>query len=288
MQTSSRQHTFWLLAALAAPVAHFSGCGWVTAGLTALAVLPLTWIPRRWEGFPRSLARIQLLWLGVVAGCLLSGSGAYWPSDHRMVVPLTILVLAAVTNAAAAPRIGAVLAFCIGLLALPAAVSGAAHLKPEWLKPAAASWSPGLAVALLLPALPAAGGKEACKRVLAGAVMTVLLAVVIQGVVAPEVAVTMDDAFYQTARTLGHLELVVAVGMTLGWYAMTILLLQSGKELAENGGLDRKTASVLPVGTAAGFLLFLQQPCGWILPVLSVLLWVLIPFLQVRNFFEKR
>ena len=127
-----KQHTLWLLAAMSAPLAHFSGSGWLMTALAASAVLPLTLLPKAWEGMTKPLLLLQLLWLGAVAGALLSGSPAYWPSDNDLAVPLTILVLAALTGAPAAPRIGALLALCMALLTIPAAVSGVAYsLQPR-------------------------------------------------------------------------------------------------------------------------------------------------------------
>ena len=92
-----KQHTLWLLAALAAPIAHYSGSGWLMSGLAALAVLPLTRIPKSWEGLTRGMAFAQILWLGLVAGLLLPGSAACWPSEQDKAVPLTLLTLAALT-----------------------------------------------------------------------------------------------------------------------------------------------------------------------------------------------
>lgn len=285
MHTTPKQHTFWLLAAIAAPVAHASGCGWLTAGLTALAVLPLSLLPKRWEGMPKPVALAQILWLGIVAGTLLRGSTAYWPSDNRFAVPLTILALAVFTNAAAAPRIGAVLALCMAMLAIPQAVSAAANLKAQWLRPALSPWSPGLAAALLLPALPGVGGKG--KGRTAAGVLTVALAAMVQGVISPQAAAVLPDPFYQTARTLGYLEPVAAVMMTLGWYAMTVWILQSAAQIAKISNLGRLTANILPVWTATGTVFILQQPFEWFLPILSVVFWVLIPFLQKLKNFEK-
>ena len=125
----SKQSQIWLLAALAAPIAHFSGCGWLTVLITAALVLPLAILEKDWS-FPRPVAFVQILWLGIVAGSLQPGAAACWPSDNSVAVPLTLLTLAALTGAAKAPRIGAVLAFAMGLLALPVALSGAAHLNP--------------------------------------------------------------------------------------------------------------------------------------------------------------
>lgn len=288
MHNTPKQHTLWLLAATAAPLAHFSGCGWFSAVLAALAVLPLTFLPKRWEGLGKPLSLLQILWLGSVAGMLLKNSAAYWPSDNDLVVPLTLLALAVCTKAASAPRIGAVLAFCIALLAVPVAVSGAAHIEPGWLSPAVTPWPAGLSLALLLPNLPAAGEGQKGRRFLGIGVLTVLLALLVQGVTATPVALAVPDPFYQTARTLGHLEPVVAAGISLGWYTMASFLLHSAERIAQEGGIGGRTAYVLATGTAAGFVMIPQQPNGWFWTLLSAFLWVLIPFLNRMKNSEKR
>ena len=288
MKSRQTQKNLWLLAAIAAPAAHFSGCGWLTAGLTALVIGALTFWSKGWGELSRPVGLIQILWLGIVAGSLLPASAVYWPSDNDLAVPLTILVLAAWTNSAAAPRIGAVLAFCMALLAIPQAASGAAHMKLDWLHPARSSWSSGLAVALLLPCLPAVAGERKGRAVFGSVVLATLLAVLVQGVISPAAAAALPDAFYQTARTLGYLEPIAAVWMTLGWYAMTALVLHSVREIARSSGLKQTTANVLAVGTAVGCILFEVQLYGWILPVLSAVLWVLVPILSKINFLQKR
>ena len=125
----TKQNTIWLLAALSAPLAHFSGSGWLTAALAALAVLPLTFLPKDWSRMGKPLATIQIAWLSAVVGTLLSGSSAYWPSDNHWAVPLTILTLAAWTGTASAHRIGAVVGFCMALLAIPVLVFAVVRLK---------------------------------------------------------------------------------------------------------------------------------------------------------------
>ena len=279
MRNQTKQHTLWLLAAASAPLAHFSGCGWLTALLAAAVVLPLTVLPKCWEDMRRPLAWLQLLWLGAVAGLLLRNSAAYWPSDNDLAVPLTLLALAAVTAKGSAPRIGAVLAFCAALLALPVAVSGAAHVEPAWMRGTARSWPWALSLVLLFPALPAAGaGKKGRQGLLCG-LLAVLPALLVQGTISPQVAASVADPFYQTARTLGYLEPVAAVCLTLGWYAMAVFLLHSAAVIAENADIGPVTASVLPAGTAALVILLKWQPMFSICMVLSTLLWVLAPFL---------
>lgn len=278
MENKTKQRTGWLLAALSAPLAHFSGCGWLSAALAAAVILPLTLVPKSWEGMSRPLARIQILWLGLLTGLLLKNSAYYWPSDNELVVPLSLLALAAITPKSSAPRIGAVLAFCIGLLALPLAISAAAHTEPGWMGCETVLWPVPLTLVLLLPSLPAAGEERKMSRNISIALVTVLPALMVQGTISQAVAESVPDPFYQTARTLGYLEPVAAVGMTLGWYAMAVYLLHSASEIAAAGEIGHKTASVLPVGTALAALLLKWQPSVQICTVLSALLWVLIPF----------
>lgn len=281
----NKQSTLWLLAALAAPIAHFSGSGWLTASLTAAAILPLFLLPRSWEDLPKPLAYLEVLWLGTVAGLLLPASAVNWPSDNAYVVPLTILSLAILTNAAAAPRIGAVLVFCMAILAIPVTISAAAHIEPAWLLPTATPWSPYLALTLLLSTLPMAGERR--RDITYTALLTIALTVLNQGVLSPQVAANLPDPFYQTARTLGHLEPIAAAGLTLGWYALTTFLLQSAAEIARNAGIGRMWASVLVSATPTFLVLFPQQPNGNFVLIISVFLWLIAPFVRKINVFEK-
>ena len=282
----NKQKTVWLLAALFAPLAHYSGCGWLAASLTAAAFLPLTLVPKSWEGMGKPMAVIQLLWLGAVAGAMLTESAAYWPSDNTLAVPLTILALATWTSYAAAPRIGAVAAFCILLLVIPALPSAAARVEPVWLKPTIGPWSWGLTLALLLPNLPS-GEKGRRSAVWYAGAMALLLSTVVQGTISPWVAASVPDPFYQTARTLGHLEPVLASAVTLGWYAMTAYLLQSARIIAKESDMESLWASVLAVGTATIFVLTKRQLHTPFWTVLSAFLWVLHPFLRKIKKVEK-
>lgn len=279
MGKKSKQHTLWLLAAVSAPLAHFSGCGWGSALTAVLVTLPLVLIPKCWEGMSRTLALIQMIWLGAVAGLLIQNSAVYWPSDQEWVVPLTLLALAAVTSKGAAPRIGAVLAFCIGLLALPVVLTGSAQVEPEWLCWSGNGWPAAVSLVLLLPALPAAGESRQTRRSIWTGLMAVCLSLLVQGTISPQVAASVPDPFFQAARTLGYQEPIAAAGMTLGWYAMAIYLLQSAALIANNSYISAKTAHVLPVGTAFAAVVFQWQLDLQKSLVLSVILWILMPFL---------
>lgn len=274
----AKQSNLWLLAAIAAPAAHFSGCGWLTALVTAVVILPLSLIGKDWC-FPKPIAVAQIVWLGIVAGCLLPASAACWPSDNDLAVPLTLLTLAALTKGASAPRIGAVLAFAMGLLALPIAISGAAHLELGWLNGAPLVWEPMLALVLLLPALPGDGGEKG-RGVLGAGLISLLSALLIQGVLSSEVAGRLCDPEYQTARALGYLEPVAAAALTLGWYAMTTWLFSAAADIAQKSQMGQRMPYVLLWGTAATLIAFKWQLSALFLMVLSTVLWCFAPFFQ--------
>lgn len=283
-----KQNNLWLLAALAAPLAHFSGSGWLVSALAALAVLPLALIPKDWKGLGKPLALVQMIWLGLVAGTLLPHSGAYWPSDNDLVVPLTILTLAAITNENAAPRVGAVLAFCMALLAVPAAVSGAAKLDAAWLRPKEAPLPWALIAVLLLPNLPSFGMVGQRRGIEYAGVLTVALSVLVQGVISSEVASSVEDPFYQTARTLGYMEPVIAAGVTLGWYAFATGMLQSARILAKESAIASVWPCVLVLGTALCCLLFKVQLSYPTMALFDANFWILIPFRTKIKKSEKR
>lgn len=272
----SKQSNLWLLAALAAPIAHFSGCGWPTVLITTAIVLPLARIKKDWS-FPKPIAMIQLLWLGIVAGSLLPGSATCWPSDNSLAVPLTLLTLAALTRSAHAPRIGAVLAFAMGLLALPIALSGASHLKPQWLTPTHLTWQPALVLVFLLTSLPVA---DKGKGLWSVGVLVVAIAGLEQGALSPYVAASLSDPEYQTARTLGYLEPVASAALTMGWYAMASWFFASAADIAQKSGISQRLSYVLLWGTAAGLVALRWQLSASFLMGLSTFLWCFTPFFQ--------
>ena len=280
-----KQHTLWLLAALAAPIAHYAGSGWLMSAAAALAVLPLTRIPKSWQGLTRGMAFAQILWLGLVAGLLLPGSTACWPSEQDKAVPLTLLTLAALTKPNRTARVGAGLAFCMALLAIPLTVSGASGVELRWLGPELMPWPVGLTLVLLLPNLPSAG--EGTRGIFGTAFLTLALSALVQGSISLRIASTSGSPIYETARTLGHLEPVTAAALTLGWYALASLFLDSAARIAWEGDIRMEVAYVLVWCTAVVFVLFGLQPNAWFVTVLSLFWWVITPFFQKMKKLEN-
>lgn len=263
---------------MAAPLAQFSGSGWLSAAAASLAVLPLCGLPKRWDGMAKPLAVLQILFLGLVTGGLLGYSAVNWPSSNDQAVPLTLLALAAVTKGRPAAGIGSVLAMCMALLAIPAAVSGAARVELRWLGPEWAAWPWGLTLVLLLPNLPT--GKES-RGVGSIGTLAVLLSLLVQGTISWQTAHTLPDPFYQTARALGHMEPLIAVALTLGWYALAVYLLQSAEVLMDRG-------SMIAAVIAATALCLGVETEGIVWTGIAAVVWLVIPFLQSKKKNEKR
>lgn len=286
-RTIEQQHNLWLLAAAAAPIAHYAGCGWFPGVLAALAVSLLMLLPLSWEGLPRAIAVPEILWFGIVTGVLLKNSAAYWPSEDQMTAPLILLGLAILTNETSAPRIGAVLALCMTLLAVPMAIAGAGKIKLEWMKPAFGQAAYGLVPALLFQTLPAIRKNGKGKRALSIAALVLAVTILVQGTISIGTAASAEAPFYQTARTLGHLEPIAAAAITLGWYSMAIALIQSAHACAAESGIRREKVNVLVLGTSAAAVLFHEQPDESILMILSVFFWVVIPFFNKMKKVKK-
>lgn len=284
MHTDSKQQTLWILAALAAPVLHFSGCGWFAAGILTAVFLPLVCLPRKWEEMPKPLAWAEAVSFGVAAGMLLPCSAVYWPSDNDLAVPLTLLILAALTKSESAPRIGAVLALCMGLLAAPLLVAGGARVEPGWLVPWLGEWPAGLCAAFLLLCLPSGRGRGTLGAV---AGIAAAGAILIQGTISSPVAAGIRDAFYQTARTLGHWETVAAAGMTFGWYAMATMLIRSGQMVMAGAGICESKGSGAVTAAAFAGILLKGGPYYVILVIVGGLLWVIVPFWNAKRKSKK-
>ena len=278
-----KQQLLGLAAAMSAPLALCAGCGWGTILVAGVALLPLTCLPQNWRGMGKLLRWIEALWMGAVLGGLLRQSAAFWPSHEGLTVPLVLLALAFCTGGEEAPRVGAVLGFCLFVLYLPVAAAGAVQLEPEWLAEPFGQWTTVLPVVLLLPALfHGKGGKGAVRTAVIGAAFALLT----QGVLSPWVAGSVETPFYQMARTLSpggvsHIEPVISVAVTLGWYALAAGVLEHSEEVG------RRTGRFLTTLAAIMTIVLGVEIDGICTVILCLILWIIVPFARSEKFFRK-
>lgn len=292
---SQSRMELWLLAAVTAPVAHHSGQGWLSVLVMAALVLPVSFLySGRWQDLPRWLAWIELIWLVLVTGILMGGSGSYWPSSgSRWFVPVTLVALAA-WNAGSekASRAGSVLLRILtGLFLLTAAVS-VSQLEPTWLQPRFTGWQPELMTVLLLPSLAGIWGQKVRGRAYARiGLWAVAAAALVQGILSAGIAARAEAPFYEMSQALNaggiRWELPAAAAMTLGWYATADFLINGCCELAAKAGIGGKRVSWIVFGAVSGVLLLDMHGVARIVAGFSLILWVLAPFLAEKNKSKK-
>ncbi len=276
---STRQTMAWVTAAMAAPLAHFCGCGWWVALLTAAVCLPLAWWGcKGWKRLGKAAAALEFLWLAVVLGSILSASGLDWPGERaEQVVPLTLLALAAWPREEAGFPMGAVLAGLLGVLAAPVAVSAVSRLHWAYLKPTWAAVPWGLAAALLLPSVAGVLGNGLGSGRLGLGALAVALAGSAQGILSAPVAQGEAAVFWEVSRALGRWEPLLAVALTLSWYGFASFLLTAAGKLAGQWNLSpgkgRWTAALL----AAGWMLWRVEAPSGVLLIGTVIAWSVLP-----------
>lgn len=294
-----RQVYAWLAVAISAPLAHFSGLGWLAVLLAAGAMLPLTLLfPEGWQKLGKIVSALEMAWLVPVLGELLRFSGAYWPSSkNEVVVPLVLLALAALSGSGEkAARAGAVLFWALILMYAPVLLAGAATVEYEWLDGRAESWKAGLLMALLLPSLAGlwcADGKGRISATVSYGLFALLLSVLNQGVLSGPVAAAQETAFYEAGRTLRlggitRLEPMVSVAVTFGWYALASFLISTGVRLGSRLKIpERVSIWVLAVSVGAYIVLGLSTP-GIALITGCIAAWILVPMLHAGNFQKSK
>ena len=134
-----------------------------------------------------------------------------------------------------------------------------------------------LVLAFLLASLPAA---DKGKGIWSMGVLSVAIAILEQGALSPCVAAVLPDPEFQTARALGYLEPVAAAALTMGWYAVAMMLFASAAEIAKKSGISQRLSYVLVWGTGLPLLVFKWQLPAPFLMGLSAFLWCFTPFFQ--------
>lgn len=286
----------WLFAAIIAPLAHFTGAGYMAVALAAGAILPLGLLAGGgFQQMGKSLSLLEWLWMMAVLAHLLPWAGDYWPSNaSSLAVSLTLLGLAAV---AGGPERSARICCCLfwvsGLMFAGILLASVKEVEFQWLTPEPGEWSGELIVTLLLPALCALFDRRESGDVSASVVVGVLavgLGAVLQGTLSAAVALKESAPFFELGRSIGSIgfEPVVAVTMTLGWYCLCSLLFQTSVGFAKKRGIAEGKARIVTLLVTGALLLAGLEINGRALTGISLVLWVLVPMLHPKNKIEKR
>ncbi len=292
-EQTDRQIRGWVIAAAIAPLAHASGCGWFVTVLAVIGLFPLSmlWM-NGWKNMGRVLSVVEFLWLIPVLAYLGKSCGAYWLAEHALAVPITILILSAVSvQVERGAKIGAVILCSMILLAVPILVSGVSEIQVQWLKPYAPTWSWELAAGLLIPGLSGlwnAEGKRNTGMAMAVAIIAVGTAVITQGVLSPRICSQESAPVYTLAQTLrlgglSRFEPLVSVAVTFGFYATCSFLVCCAGTFGERFGLKRSTASITAT-LAAIVILLLRIPSNQIVLTMGCVIgWFLMPIIGLKK-----
>ena len=279
------KYGLWLMIAMVAPLAHFGDCGYVAMCCAALAFLPLSLLARgKRRNVGRSYSFLQWIWMLVVLSRLLPNASAYWMGGGKA-VSLTLLALATWgARRERAERAGNVIFW----LTLPVVgiFSALALQKMEtvWLIPAAGEWSAGLIVGLLLPALPGKQHNTDGKTLATIGISAVGLTMLVQGCISLPVAQIAEAPLYTVGRTVGGgAEILVSVGMTLSWYALCSMMIDSATAMTVNMRIAHKWGRRLSALITSVLIIGDCQISGIILVLSCLLLWIILPLIRLEK-----
>ena len=284
----------WLAAALSAPLAQIAGgVPWQQTALLAAVCLSACWLLSRGSVKPgRLLCLVELLWIACVLGSAVRWMEGSWPSGQVYpAVPLVLLALGAVSasrGTEAAGRAGSVLSWLLALIFGAVALAGAGEVELENLRTGTASIDGRLISIFLVPAVAVflRGGRSAVplRSLLAVGLFAIAVSVLVMGALSAPVALAASVPLYEWVsglsllNTLQRFESVVAVGLTMGWFALTSILLCSAGHLAEGAKTGTYRYGVWICAALAGITVLSK---GWIsqeiLAAGCILLWVAVP-----------
>ena len=126
-------------------------------------------------------------------------------------------------------------------------------------------------------------------------VFCVVASIITAGVLSPAVASGKVNPFYEMTRSLTILgqarrfEAILSAGTTVGWFALFSLYLSVCGEMSERfaQGWGRK-GILLAALTASALVLWNVKIPGWILLILSVILWLVVPLIAGLNSLRKK
>lgn len=293
--TQGMRLRLWTIAAVTAPLAHFTGIGYMACILAAGAILPLNCLAGNgFRNLGRTLSLLEWIWLMLVLAHLMPLAGDCWGTrGAEIAVPLALLILAIAAGEGEKPfRIGAVLFWGSGLMLAGILLIAVRDVKLRWLEPAAGVWSGELIVTLLVPSLMGLLQEKKNRDaavLITEAVLTAGFAAFTQGVLNIKIAEGIRSPFYEGIRSIGTVsaEPIAAVVITVTWFCFCSLLVRSGIELLKKCGIKGLLAKIATLATVAGLMLTGFRLPGSFLMAGSLILWVLIPITLSKNKSKK-
>lgn len=295
-QMTHRQTMVWLAAAAAAPlVKTASGCSWPVVLVVGSVTLFLSWWLTKYTAELKAwLVILQGLWASAVISEMLWWIGDCWPGHNSVkAAPLILLTLAAWAASGGkerTARIGCVLVWPIGFLLGAVLLSSSPEVRLENLLPSWQMRDAGLIPVLLFLALYGRREAETTCGVYIGLLsLAVLTAAVTAGVLSPGVSGSTELAVYELARSIpilgvgGRFESMIAVGMTMGYWAAIGYLLSIPKEI------ENRSRMIWAYAALSGVMFAMDLRIdSRVLAIGSILFWVVLPALcGVKNIFQK-
>lgn len=287
----------WLLAAMAAPLAHASGAGWLVAGVLAMLILPLS---RRigigWQRMGKPMLFAQLVWMSVMLGILLQSVGNYWPAPRAYVVALTLLVLAALPiSRERSARIGAVLLWAVALLFVPIGLCALGEIRMDLLMPRWDGWAWVMLPGLLLPGLYGLAQEDnkgiKKKTLLVAGIFATAMGILTQGMVGERISQMEPAPLHVAAQTmrlggLSRFEVIVSMAMTLSYYAMASYMMECAKAAGAQLGITGNGLAWCVAAVSGASLVWLKDGAQ-IWAAGCVIAWCILPILYGKRKLKK-
>lgn len=292
----------WIFSGISAPLAHAAGrSNWlpvlITGVVCGVACYTVLLVAEKRDYRAGWFGAVQTLWIAVVSGVVARWSAQCWPTaDGFPMVGVTLLVLAvfaAWDGAERASRCAGVLFWLLAFLYAVILAAGTQNLKIQYMTPMAQPSCPMIAMLILVPAVTVFFPCEKRAKILPiGAI--VLFGTVVSlwtvGTLSPKVAAHLADPYYAFTRSLSlfgvaeRFESLASVALTMGYFSLLALLLSSAYHLTDSALPGKgKTGIIAAAGIAAVIFVFAEKVPQWLLPVVSALLWVLLPVFLMRK-----
>ena len=286
-----KQHSAWLMAALAAPITQTaSNCSWsVTLVVGALCLvigyglnkLTITRTPGKW------LAAIQWLWMLLVISEFMHWIMYFWPNHRNYhAVPLTLLALAAYATSKGtltASRAGCALRLPVLALFGTILLSGISEIQVENLKPTWQMQTAHLITVMLVPVMGLGYGNSRGERKIL--LYAIAVSVITMGVLSLKYIRITESPFYDLSRSIHvfgtnhRLESLVAAGMTIGYYVLLSYLIGITANAWEPEKQRKRSIWISALFTGLVFVSGMRLNSK-LLAIGNLVIWVIFPILK--------